>query len=127
MESRRVLFGSQFFGPNTTAGRKRMRGLEFGGVVFAGAFIGLVFGGLLAPVNWHLVFLVSVPFGLFGTVWAYLKLKDTGNRQPARIDWWGNITFAVGLIAVLVGITYGIQPYGGHVMGSTNPWVLSAI
>ncbi len=93
----------------------------------AGSFIGLVIGGLLAPVNWHLVFLVSVPFGLFGTVWAYLKLQDNGRRQPARIDWWGNVTFAVGLIAVLVGITYGIQPYGGHVMGWTNPWVLGAI
>ncbi len=93
----------------------------------AGSFIGLVIGGLLAPVNWHLIFLVSVPFGVFGTVWAYLKLKDNGVRQEARIDWWGNITFAVGLIAVLVGITYGIQPYGGHTMGWTNPYVLAAI
>ena len=93
----------------------------------AGSFIGLVIGGLLAPINWHLVFLVSVPFGVFGTIWAYLKLKDTGKRQPAKLDWWGNITFAVGLISVLVGITYGIQPYGGHVMGWTNPWVLGAI
>ena len=93
----------------------------------AGSFIGLVIGGLLAPINWHLVFLVSVPFGLFGTVWAYVKLKDTGKRQPAKLDWWGNVTFAVGLIAVLVGITYGIQPYGGHVMGWTNPYVLTAI
>ena len=65
-----------------------------------------------------------MPFGLFGTVWAYLKLKDTGKRQKAKLDWWGNITFAVGLIAVLVGITYGIQPYGGHTMGWTNPYVL---
>ena len=48
-------------------------------------------------------------------------------RQPAKIDWWGNVTFAVGLIAVLVGITYGIQPYGGHTMGWTNPYVLTAI
>jgi MFS family permease len=93
----------------------------------AGSFIGLVIGGLLAPVNWHLIFLVSVPFGLFGTIWAYLKLKDNGVRQKATIDWWGNITFAVGLIAVLVGITYGIQPYGGHTMGWTNPYVLAAI
>jgi MFS family permease len=93
----------------------------------AGSFIGLVIGGLLAPVNWHLIFLVSVPFGVFGTIWAYLKLKDNGVRQKATIDWWGNITFAVGLIAVLVGITYGIQPYGGHTMGWTNPYVLSAI
>ncbi|HET7387806.1 MAG TPA: MFS transporter, partial [Nocardioidaceae bacterium] len=93
----------------------------------AGSFIGLIVGGLLAPLEWHMVFVVSVPFGLFGTVWAYYKLHDTGIRRHARMDWWGNLTFAVGLIAVLVGITYGIQPYGGHTMGWTNPWVLVAL
>jgi MFS family permease len=93
----------------------------------AGSFIGLVLGGLLGPVDWRLVFLVSVPFGVLGTVWSYLKLRELGARKPARLDWWGNLTFAVGLIAVLVGITYGIQPYGGHVMGWTSPLVLSLI
>ena len=93
----------------------------------AGSFAGLILGGLLAPVEWHLVFLVSVPFGVFGTFWAYWKLHDTGIRQPGRLDWWGNLTFAVGLIAVLVSITYGIQPYGGHTMGWTNPFVLAAL
>jgi MFS family permease len=93
----------------------------------AGSFIGLVIGGLLAPVEWHLVFLVSVPIGVFGTVWAYLRLHDTGVRRHAEMDWWGNITFAVGLIAVLVGITYGIQPYQQHTMGWSNPWVLAAL
>jgi len=93
----------------------------------AGSFVGLVVGGLLAPVEWHMVFVVSVPIGLFATVWAYLKLHDTGIRRQARMDWWGNATFAVGLIAVLVGITYGIQPYAGHNMGWTNPWVLAAL
>ncbi|MCU1679426.1 MAG: major facilitator superfamily protein [Amycolatopsis sp.] len=106
------------------------RGMALGinGVAaIAGSFLGLVIGGLLGPVNWHLVFLVSVPFGVFGTIWAYLKLHDTSERVHAKMDWWGNITFAVGLIAVLVGITYGIQPYGGHVMGWTSPLVLSCI
>ncbi|HZE01818.1 MAG TPA: MFS transporter [Pseudonocardiaceae bacterium] len=93
----------------------------------AGSFLGLIIGGVLAPIDWRLVFLVSVPVGLFGTVWAYLKLHDTGVRQPARSDWWGNLTFAVGLISVLVGITYGIQPYAGHTMGWTNPAVLAAM
>jgi MFS family permease len=93
----------------------------------AGSFLGLIIGGLLGPIDWRLVFLVSVPVGLFGTVWAYLKLHDTGVRQPAKSDWWGNLTFAVGLIAVLVGITYGIQPYAGHTMGWTNPVVLAAM
>jgi MFS family permease len=93
----------------------------------AGSFLGLLLGGVLGPVNWHLVFLVSVPVGAFGTGWAYFMLKDIGIRRRARIDWWGNILFAVGLIAILVGITYGLLPYGGHPMGWTNPWVLTAM
>ena len=108
--------------------RQRGTALGINGVAaIAGSFLGLVVGGLLGPLNWHLVFLVSVPFGLFGTVWAYLKLRDTGERVPSRMDWWGNLTFAVGLIAVLVGITYGIQPYGGHDMGWTSPLVLGCV
>jgi MFS family permease len=93
----------------------------------AGSFIGLLLGGLLGPVNWHLVFLVSAPIGAFGTVWAYFMLRDIGVRKQARMDWWGNILFAAGLIAILVGITYGLLPYGGHPMGWTNPWVLAAM
>jgi EmrB/QacA subfamily drug resistance transporter len=106
------------------------RGLALGinGIAaIAGSFLGLLIGGVLAPVDWHWVFLVSVPVGVFGAVWAYLKLRDTGVRQPSKMDWWGNVTFAVGLIAVLVGITYGIQPYRQHTMGWTNPWVLAAL
>ncbi|MDA8287961.1 MAG: MFS transporter [Actinomycetota bacterium] len=114
----------------TDAFPHHQRGLALGINTMAaigGSFIGLVLGGLLGPVQWHLVFLVSVPFGLFGTVWAYLKLEDSGMRTRSRIDWWGNATFAIGLIAVLVGITYGIEPYGGHTMGWTSPFVLSCL
>jgi MFS family permease len=106
------------------------RGLALGVnsiAAIAGSFLGLVLGGVLAPVTWRLVFLVSVPVGLFGTAWAYRKLRDLGERTPARIDWWGNLTFAIGLVAVMVGITYGIQPYGGHTMGWTSPLVLGTL
>ena len=89
----------------------------------AGQFIGLVAGGVLAALDWRAVFWVNVPVGVFGTVWAYRKLRDNGERHPGRIDWWGNITFALGLGAILVGITNGIQPYGDHTMGWTNPKV----
>jgi EmrB/QacA subfamily drug resistance transporter len=114
----------------TDAFPSNQRGLAMGinGVAaIAGSFLGLVIGGVLAPVNWHWIFLVSVPFGVLGTIWAYLKLHDTGIRQKAKMDWWGNITFAVGLIAVLVGITYGIQPYGADTMGWANPFVLTCM
>jgi MFS family permease len=93
----------------------------------SGSFIGLILGGVLGPTNWHLIFLVSAPVGLFGTVWAYFMLRDVGERKHAKMDWWGNILFGGGLIAVLVGITYGLLPYGGHPMGWTNPWVLTAM
>ena len=87
----------------------------------AGSFIGLILGGLLGPANWHLVFLISAPIGAFGTVWAYFMLHDTGVRKHAKMDWWGNILFGVGLIAILVAITYGLQPYGGQRDGLDEP------
>jgi MFS family permease len=114
----------------TDAFPTNQRGLALGinGVAaVAGSSIGLVLGGLLAPVAWRAVFLVSVPFGILGTVWGFAKLRDLSERKPAKIDWWGNVTFAVGLIAVMVGITYGIQPYGHHTMGWTSPKVITEI
>jgi MFS family permease/cytidylate kinase len=93
----------------------------------AGSFIGLIIGGLLASSSWHLVFLVSVPIGLFGTIWGYARLREVSAASGSRMDWWGSALFAVGLVAVLVGLTYGIQPYGGHPMGWTNPAVLGSV
>jgi MFS family permease len=93
----------------------------------SGMFVGLVLGGILAPINWRLVFLISVPVGLFGTVWAYLKLEERSTPRPARIDWWGNITFALGLVLVMVAVTYGIRPAGGHSTGWTSPRVIALL
>ena len=114
----------------TDAFPANQRGLALGinGVAaVAGSSIGLVLGGVLAPVAWRAVFLVSVPFGVLGTVWGFAKLRDLSERKPAKIDWLGNLTFAVGLIAIMVGITYGIQPYGHHTMGWTSPKVIAEI
>jgi MFS family permease len=106
------------------------RGMAMGinqAAAFSGTFIGLVLGGVLAPINWRLIFLVAVPIGLFATVYGYLKLVELGERKPAGIDWWGNITFALGLVLVMVGITYGIEPYGHSAMGWGSPMVLSCL
>jgi MFS family permease len=114
----------------TDAFPEGQRGLALGvnqAAAFSGSFIGLILGGILAPINWRLIFLVSVPIGLFATVWGHLKLRELGQRHSAHIDWPGNATFALGLVLVMVGITYGIEPYGGHAMGWTNPRVIGAL
>jgi MFS family permease len=96
-------------------------------VAVSGMFVGLVLGGVLAPIDWRLVFLISVPVGLFGTVWAYLKLEERSTPRPARVDWWGNITFALGLILIMVSITYGIRPYGTSTTGWGSPRVIALL
>jgi MFS family permease len=93
----------------------------------SGMFIGLVLGGLLAPIDWRLVFLISVPVGLFGTVWAYVGLQELSTPHKARIDWLGNVTFALGLVLIMVAITYGIRPYEHYATGWTSPRVLALV
>jgi MFS family permease len=93
----------------------------------SGMFVGLVLGGVLAPIDWRLVFLISVPVGLFGTVWAYLKLEERSEPKRASIDWLGNASFALGLILIMVSVTYGIRPYGSHPTGWGSPRVLGLL
>jgi len=114
----------------TDAFPRDQRGLAMGvnqAAAFSGTFIGLIVGGLLAPFDWHLIFLVSVPVGLLGTVWGYVALRELGERHRAHVDWLGNTTFAVGMVLIMVGLTYGIEPYNGHTMGWTSPLVLGCV
>ena len=91
-----------------------------------GSVLGLVAGGLLAGYNWHLVFIVNIPFALAGTLWSIFKLKESVPRKKVKIDYWGNITLASGLILISLGFTYALEPYGGSQLGWYNPWVISA-
>jgi len=93
----------------------------------SGQFVGLLLGGLLAAWDWRAVFWVNVPIGVFGTVWAYRSLREIATTKRARIDWAGNLTFALGAGVLLAAITYGIQPYGGQPTGWTNPWVIAGL
>jgi MFS family permease len=96
--------------------------------VMAGMFLGLIVGGILAVFDWRYVFLVSVPFGLLGTLWSYYKLKEISVKaEKTKIDVMGNITFLLGITLLLVGVTYGLIPYGSSSMGWSNPWVIASI
>ena len=114
----------------TDAFPARQRGMALGinqiaGI--AGQFVGLLLGGLLAAWDWRAVFWINVPIGLIGTGWSYRSLREIASTRRARIDWAGNITFALGAGILLAAITHGIQPYGGHPTGWTNPWVAGGL
>lgn len=115
----------------TDAFPSNQRGLALGINQIAailGSVIGLILGGILAYFDWRLVFLVSVPVGVVGTIWAYLMLRETATlREHQRVDWPGNVTFALGLTILLLGITYGIEPYGGSPMGWGSPLVIGML
>ena len=93
----------------------------------AGSFLGLLIGGVLSQWDWRAIFWVGVPIGILGTVWSMRSLHEIGVRRRGTVDWAGTVTFGVGLTVVLTGITYSIQPYGGHPIGWTNPWVVGSI
>lgn len=114
----------------TDAFPSNQRGMALGFNMVAavtGSFLGLMIGGLLSEWDWRAIFWVGVPIGVLGTVWGVRSLHEIGVRTPGSLDWPGTVTFGVGLTVVLVGITYGIQPYGGHATGWTSPWVLGSI
>jgi EmrB/QacA subfamily drug resistance transporter len=114
----------------TDAFPRNQRGLALGINQMAGLsamFIGLVAGGVLATIDWRAVFWINVPVGVFGATWAYLQLRETSQKTGGPIDWLGNVTFALGLGGILIAVTYGIQPYGGHAMGWTSPYVLGLL
>src|SRR6478752_2718032 len=93
----------------------------------AGSFLGLLIGGFLSEWHWKAIFWVGVPIGIIGTIWSYRSLRELGVRTAGRLDWAGTLTFGLGLTVLLVGITYGIQPYGDSTTGWTSPWVLGSI
>jgi MFS family permease len=114
----------------TDAFPARQRGMALGInqiSAISGQLIGLLLGGLLAAWDWRAVFWVNVPIGIFGTIWAYRSLHEIATTRRARIDWAGNLTFALGAGLLLVAITYGIQPYGGHPTGWSSPFVLGGL
>lgn len=114
----------------TDAFPENQRGMALGinGVSFiAGNFLGIIVGGLLAEVGWRWVFLASVPVAILGTIWSYIALRELGIHKHARVDWLGNVAFAIGLTMVLVGAIFGINPSAHSSMSWTTPFVLSML
>ena len=74
----------------------------------SGSIVGLILGGILTvALGWQSIFWINLPIGAFATFWAYKKLRELGTVRHERIDLPGNVLFAGGLTAFLVGLTLG--------------------
>jgi EmrB/QacA subfamily drug resistance transporter len=74
-----------------------------------GLVLGPVLGGALVEISWHWVFWFNVPFGIAGSLWAAIVLRELVRPEVEhRFDWPGTVTFVVGL----TGLTYGISRGG---------------
>jgi MFS family permease len=93
----------------------------------SGQFVGLLLGGLLSAWDWRAIFWINLPFGLFGTIWAYKSLKEIASTRKARIDWLGNLTFAAGAGVLLTAITFGIRPYHSDPTSWGDPMVFGGL
>ncbi len=106
------------------------RGMALGinGIAFAGgSIVGLIVGGLLAAIDWHLIFMISVPIGVAGAIWSYLALHEIATiKKDRKIDIPGIVVFGTSLALMLVALTYALLPYGTSQTGWSSPWVLGS-
>ncbi len=74
-----------------------------------GAVVGYTLGGLMITfLGWRSIFFINVPVGIFGTVWAYKRLKEVGVRAARqRFDYLGSILYCAGLSVILLAMTIG--------------------
>ncbi len=111
-----------------TVDRRRLgRAIGIQGAAQAvGLAVGPTVGGLLiASLGWQWVFFIAVPFGLVGSVLAWLVLPCTprsagGSTEAERFDWAGALLLGPSVLAGMLGLTQG------NAWGWTSPGTLGA-
>jgi MFS family permease len=96
-----------------TTGQRRARALgRYGATGGIAAVIGQLFGGLLVSANidgatWRPIFLVNVPIGLAGLIFARRYLPDTRAESAAPVDGPGTVLLGAMVLALLIPLTEG--------------------
>jgi MFS family permease len=70
--------------------------------------IGPVLGGALVAISWPWVFWFNLPFGVAGSLWAWLVLHEMSGRDQERgIDLLGTTAYVVGLTGLVFALSKG--------------------
>ena len=80
----------------------------------AGSMFGLTLSGLiLAFFDWRYLFYVNIPVGIFGTLWARMRLHEQIDpEKSATMDWPGFVTFGCFVTFLLLALTFAAYGIG---------------
>jgi EmrB/QacA subfamily drug resistance transporter len=90
--------------------RGRALGLNAVTWSFGGVFGPILGGIILTAADWRWIFFINVPIGIFGALWGYRALKEMSKRtRGEKFDAIGAVSFSLGLTALLIALTLGIE------------------
>jgi len=79
-----------------------------GTMVSIGIIAGPILGGLIIEAaDWRWIFFVNLPIGIIGTITAVQFVPNTRPEGGHRFDFLGAGLFLIGLLALLLGLTWG--------------------
>ncbi len=89
-------------------------------IISIASVVGPILGGFLVNLGWRSIFFFNVPIGIIGTIWAWIQLKELDVLpEHQKFDWNGTILFSVGMLALLVALTFGgfVGWLNGYILG----------
>src|SRR5690606_36678856 len=96
-----------------------------GGIMSGGAAVGIILGGVLTEfAGWRWCLFVNVPFALVALLAGVFVLKESRAEGKARYDVFGALTVALGLAALVFGLT---RAEVGLIEGGALPIILAGI
>jgi EmrB/QacA subfamily drug resistance transporter len=92
----------------TTAFEGRDRGTAFGifgAVTGVAVAVGPVLGGAITSgLSWRWIFFVNIPVGVAALAATLLRVQESRDPRPRKIDYIGFTTFSAGLAALVYGL-----------------------
>ncbi|TPG67864.1 DHA2 family efflux MFS transporter permease subunit [Brevibacillus laterosporus] len=102
-----IIIGDLFTGKE----RAKWQGV-FGALYGLSSVIGPPVGGYIVDaLNWRWVFYINLPIGIIATIFIAMGLKKHKVTGPIKIDFAGITTMIIGVVSMLLALTFGGKEY----------------
>ncbi|WP_093231731.1 MDR family MFS transporter [Thermoflavimicrobium dichotomicum] len=102
-----IVIGDLFTGKE----RAKWQGI-FGAIFGLASVIGPQIGGWIVDASsWRWVFYINLPVGILATILIFIGLPGKNTTGPVKVDIWGIFTMAIGVVSLLLGLSFGGKEY----------------